>query len=201
MLFPPTPRPQGTPPNQSGIRCKISSLNSCFRTETRVLLLGSPGLRGQACPRLPLLSSHGPLASTWPSSVMWPASASRPAPISETATRRPPGPAAAAAAGGPGTRALESRPRTGLAAPGRFLMAELGGGEGLFPCSICSVKFVKCKESLNSCIFKREKSYLTLLCSRFTYTHSLEPSFSFNIVKILKESCNFILFSPAEKKN
>ena len=119
----------------------------------------------------------------------------------ETATRCPPGPAAAAAAGGPGTRALESRPRTGLAAPGRFLMAELGGGEGLFPCSICSVKFVKCKESLNSCIFKREKSYLTLLCSRFTYTHSLEPSFSFNIVKILKESCNFILFSPAEKKN
>lgn len=38
------------------------------------------------------------------------------------------------------------------------------------------------------------------MCSRFTYTHSLEPSFSFNIVKILKESCNFILFSPAEKK-
>lgn len=29
-------------------------------------------------------------------------------------------------------------------------------GRGLFPCSICSVKFVKCKESLNSCIFKRE---------------------------------------------
>lgn len=38
------------------------------------------------------------------------------------------------------------------------------------------------------------------MCSRFTYTHSLELSFSFNIVKILKESCNFILFSPAEKK-
>lgn len=37
-----------------------------------------------------------------------------------------------------------------------------GGGAGaLVPCSICSVKFVKCKESLNSCIFK-EKSYLTL---------------------------------------
>lgn len=31
-----------------------------------------------------------------------------------------------------------------------------GGGEGLVPCSVCSVKFVPCKESLNSCIFKRE---------------------------------------------
>lgn len=57
------------PPHQSGIRCKISSLNFCFRTQTSVLLSGSPGQRGRVCPRLPLLSSHGPLASPWPSSV------------------------------------------------------------------------------------------------------------------------------------
>ena len=30
------------------------------------------------------------------------------------------------------------------------------GGRGLFPCSICSVKFVKCKESLNSVSLKEK---------------------------------------------
>lgn len=60
--------------------------------------------------------------------------------------------------GSDGKQALwGARPHTGLAAHGHFLMVELGvGWEGLFPGSICSVKFVKCKESLNSCIFKRE---------------------------------------------
>lgn len=38
------------------------------------------------------------------------------------------------------------------------------------------------------------------MCSRFTYTYSLELSFSFNIVKILKESCNFIPFFLLLKK-
>lgn len=62
-----------------------------------------------------------------------------------------------------------------------YWQSRLGPGEevGLVPRSICSVKFVWCKESLNSCNFKRKQTlYLTLLCSRFTYTRSLELRFS-----------------------
>lgn len=146
------PAPNAPPSNQSGIRCKISSLNSCFRTQTGVLLSGSPGLRGQACPRLPLLSSHGPLASTWPSSAMWPASAPRQAPI----TKRPPGALPVPLLLQP-RDAVSGEPAAHRAhGPWSLPDGRAGGGEGLFPCSICSVKFVKCKESLNSCIFKRE---------------------------------------------
>lgn len=187
MLFPPSsPGPPAHLPTRVEPAAKSPALILASGPD-RCLALGQPRAEGPGLPSVYHCSGHslailsevpcqGPLPSSDPQrsplSPFWPPRA-HPSPSPSAAWRQ-------------------------LATPGE---PGLGwAGLGLFPCSVCSVKFVMCKESLNSCIFKREKSYLTLLCSRFTYTHSLELSFSFNIVKILKESCNFILFLLLKKK-
>lgn len=70
------------------------------------------------------------------------------APPSSDPGKRPPSPPAPLLLlVAPGRGLLESRRAQDSQPLIRFLMAELGGWEGLFPCSICSVKFVKCKKA------------------------------------------------------
>lgn len=74
---PPPPHP---PPHQSGTHCRISSLNSCFRTQTGILLWGSPRAGSRVCPAfttaakprpsgLPAILSEAPASAPAPAKL------------------------------------------------------------------------------------------------------------------------------------
>lgn len=145
MLFPPPT------PNQSGTRCGISSLNSRFRTRpvscSRAAQGREPGLPSVHHCRQATALGHS-LATLSEAPSLGPLPSSDPSPSQLPQAPQAPPRLCSEAAGAEGVR----EPRPAVTA-----LEELGsGGGGLVPCSVCSVKFVPCKESLNSCIFKRE---------------------------------------------
>lgn len=128
----------------------------------RCLALGQPRAEGPGLPAFTTVVKPRPsgqyMAILSEAAHLGPPPSSDPeeAPLPHTPFRPSSGPTTAASRQGWEAGSLGSPGAHRAPAHVHFLVVELGVGGGLVPCSICSVKFVKCKESLNSCIFKRE---------------------------------------------
>lgn len=121
--------------------------------------LGRPE-QGQVCPAFTTVVKPQPSGITWPLSARL-----LPSSDPEEASHVPPRPPSPQLPGESAGRDAED----GQGSWPHSLPAGSRVGGGRVPCSVYSVTFVKCEESLNSCIFK-EKILFNPLCSRLTYT-------------------------------